>query len=259
MHCNSNSNSHSRPAAAPVRIAILAKAPLAGFAKTRLAPALGTHGAARLQRAFILRTMQVARQAGLGGGVQLWCAPDAAQRFFRALQRKTGMDCRNQPTGNLGQRMHAAIAAAPGPVLLVGTDCPVLTVPHLRAAAAALQVGEGAETDADADAETETDKSARAVFIPAEDGGYVLVGLQQPQPGLFKGIDWSTERVMAQTRQRASALGLALRELAPLWDVDTPHDLARLAALPEFSDLVGHHLPAGRDLFFLSPEPASPC
>ncbi len=251
MHSDSNPN----PNAAPVRIAILAKAPLAGFAKTRLVPALGTHGAARLQRAFILRTMHVAQQAGLGGGVQLWCAPDADQRFFRALQCTTGVDCRDQPTGNLGQRMQAAIAAAPGPVLLVGTDCPALGVQHLRAAAAALQVGEGAETDAD----TDKSKSARAVFIPAEDGGYVLVGLQQPQPGLFQGIDWSTERVMAQTRQRASALGLALRELAPLWDVDTPHDLARLAALPEFSDLVGHHLPAGPDLFFLSPEPASPC
>ena len=100
---------------------------------------------------------------------------------------------------------------------------------------------------------------AGAVFIPAKDGGYVLVGLRQPQPGLFHGIDWSTERVMAQTRQRAHALGVALRELAPLWDVDTPDDLARLAALPEFAHLVDQHLPARRDPFSLSPEPASPC
>ena len=69
MHSDSNSN----PKAAPVRIAILAKAPLAGFAKTRLAPALGAHGAARLQRAFILRSVQVAQQAGLGGGVRGAC------------------------------------------------------------------------------------------------------------------------------------------------------------------------------------------
>ena len=247
MHSDFDSNADST--ATPVRIAILAKAPLAGFAKTRLAPALGTRGAARLQRAFVLRTVQVAQQASLGGGVQLWCAPDADQRFFRALQRTTGVDCRDQPAGDLGQRMQATTAAAPGPVLLVGTDCPALTAQHLRAAAAALQVG----------ANTGADTNARAVFIPAEDGGYVLVGLRQPQPGLFHGIDWSTERVMAQTRQRAGALGVALHELAPLWDVDTPHDLARLAALPEFPDLVGHHLPAGPDLFFLSPEPASPC
>ena len=233
----------------PVRIAILAKAPLAGFAKTRLAPALGTRGAARLQRAFVLRTVQVAQQARLGGGVQLWCAPDADQRFFRALQRTTGVECMDQPAGDLGQRMVAAIAAAPGPVLLVGTDCPALTAQHLRAAAAALQVG----------ANTGADTNARAVFIPAEDGGYVLVGLRQPQPGLFHGIDWSTDRVMAQTRQRAHALGVALCELALLWDVDTPDDLARLAALPEFAQLPGQHLPARRDPFSLSPEPASPC
>ncbi len=214
----------------PVRIAILAKAPLAGFAKTRLIPALGERGAARLQRAFIVRTVHMAQQANLGGGVRLWCTPGAGQRFFRALQRATGVQCSDQPAGDLGQRMVASIAAAPGPVLLVGTDCPALGMQHLRAAAAALQGGAAT--------------GAGAVFIPAEDGGYVLVGLRQPQPGLFHGIDWSTERVMAQTRQRAKALGVALCELAPLWDVDTPHDLARLAALPECAHLASEGMPA---------------
>ena len=223
MHSDSNPN----PNAAPVRIAILAKAPLAGFAKTRLVPALGTHGAARLQRAFILRTMHVAQQAGLGGGVQLWCAPDADQRFFRALQCTTGVDCRDQPTGNLGQRMQAAIAAAPGPVLLVGTDCPALGVQHLRAAAAALQVGEGAETDAD----TDKSKSARAVFIPAEDGGYVLIGLRRALPRVFQRVDWSTPRVMAQTRERLTASGARWVELPTLWDVDEPQDWQRWQAM----------------------------
>ena len=211
--------------AAPVRIAILAKAPLAGFAKTRLIPALGAPGAARLQRAFIRRTLCMAQQAHLGGEVRLWCAPDADHRFFRALQRSAGVACIAQPAGHLGTRMLAATAAL-GPVLLVGTDCPALCVQHLRAAADALRQG------------------AAAVFIPAEDGGYVLVGLQQPQPGLFQGIDWSTDRVMAQTRQRAETLGVALCELAPLWDVDTPKDLERLIARPEFADLVGLGAPA---------------
>lgn len=216
---------HSHTDALPVRIAILAKAPLAGFAKTRLIPALGARGAARLQRAFVRRTLQVAQQAELVADVQLWCAPDASQRFFRALQRSTGVVCFTQPDGDLGARMQAATAASPGPVLLVGTDCPALTAAHLQMAADALRQG------------------ADAVFIPAEDGGYVLVGLQQPQPGLFQGIDWSTERVMAQTHQRANALGLALCELAPLWDVDTPDDLARLAALPDFAALAGPGTP----------------
>lgn len=243
MHCDFDST------ATPVRIAILAKAPLAGFAKTRLAPALGTRGAARLQRAFILRSVQVARQASLGGGVQLWCAPGADQRFFRALQRTTHVDCRDQPAGDLGQRMVAAVAAVPGPVLLVGTDCPALTVQHLRAAAAALHGG----------AATGAPTGAGAVCIPAEDGGYVLVGLRQPQPGLFQGIDWSTERVMAQTRQRAGALGVVLCELAPLWDVDTPDDLARLEALPEFAHLAGKSLPALPSDRCLSMQLSFPC
>ena len=226
---------YSNADAPPVRIAILAKAPLAGFAKTRLIPALGARGAARLQRAFVRRTLQVAQQAGLGGGVQLWCAPDADQRFFRALQRSAGVVCFTQPEGDLGARMQAA-TAAPGPVLLVGTDCPALTVQHLQAAADALRQG------------------ADAVFIPVEDGGYVLVGLQQPQTAVFHGIDWSTERVMAQTRQRASALGLALCELAPLWDVDTPDDLARLATLPAFAALAGHSAAVEASTPFVFPE-----
>ncbi len=229
---------HSHTDALPVRIAILAKAPLAGFAKTRLIPALGARGAARLQRAFIRRTLRVAQQAELVADVQLWCAPSADQRFFRALQRSTGVVCFTQPEGDLGARMQVA-TAAPGPVLLVGTDCPALTVQHLHAAADALRQG------------------ADAVFIPAEDGGYVLVGLQQPQPGLFQGIDWSTERVMAQTRQRAGAMGLALCELAPLWDVDTPADLARLATLPEFAALIERSAPVPVSAPFLFLEPSS--
>ena len=223
--------------AMPVRVVILAKAPLAGFAKTRLIPALGAYGAARLQRAFVRRTLRTAQRAGLGGGVALWCAPRADQRFFRALQRSANVVCITQPAGDLGARMQAA-TAAPGMVLLIGTDCPALNVQHLRAAATALRQG------------------APAVFIPAEDGGYVLVGLQQPQPGLFQGIDWSTDRVMAQTRQRAKALGVAWCELAPLWDVDTPDDLARLATLSEFFDITGQGTPVLTNTAFLSSEPS---
>ena len=227
--------SYPASGAEPVRIAILAKAPLAGFAKTRLIPALGAQGAARLQRAFILRTLRVAQQAELSGGVQLWCAPDAHQRFFRALQRSCDVDCMPQPAGDLGTRMQAA-TAGPGPVLLVGTDCPALTAQHLSAAAGALRQG------------------AAAVFIPADDGGYVLVGLQQPQPGLFDGIEWSTDRVMAQTRERAHALGVALCELAPLWDVDTPADWARLTRLPGFAALAQPSAPVQAYARLLSSE-----
>ncbi len=200
--------------AEPVHVAVFAKAPVAGTVKTRLIPALGARGAARLQRALTRRALRTAVDARLGP-VTLWCAPDARHRFFRALQRAAGVDCRAQPDGDLGQRMHAAFRwhCARGPVLLIGTDCPALTVADLHAAARALRGG------------------VDAVFLPAEDGGYVLIGLQQPRPSLFEGVPWGTAGVMEQTRARLRAAGITWREPATLWDVDVPADLPRLNAL----------------------------
>jgi glycosyltransferase A (GT-A) superfamily protein (DUF2064 family) len=101
------------------------------------------------------------------------------------------------------------LAAIAGPTLLIGTDCPALTPEHLRAAADALCEHE-------------------VVLIPAEDGGYVLIGMRAPQPGLFSDMTWSTDTVLAETRQRIARLGLSVRELETLFDVDRPEDLARL-------------------------------
>jgi rSAM/selenodomain-associated transferase 1 len=199
------------------RIAILAKAPIPGFAKTRLIPVLGARAAARLQRAFTRATLRVAVEAGLGE-VVLWCAPDKRHHAFRALQRVTGIRCEDQPEGDLGERIHRACASGgsgrtPQPVLILGTDCPALRPHHLHAAAAALHSG------------------VDAVFIPAEDGGYVLVGLQRPQPALFNAMTWGTASVMGETRRRAGSLGLHFCELPTLWDVDTAEDLRRMQRL----------------------------
>ncbi|MGE3348466.1 MAG: TIGR04283 family arsenosugar biosynthesis glycosyltransferase [Ramlibacter sp.] len=201
-------------------VAVLAKAPVPRLAKTRLIPALradgttlGAAGAARAQRGFALQTLRTAAQAATGP-VTLWCAPDADHRFFRALRRRFGVVCLPQPGGDIGQRMHAAMALHFGrmprqPLLIVGTDCPVLTPAHLQQAADALQTHD-------------------TVLIPAEDGGYVLVGLRQPLPALFKEVDWSTPRVLAQTRARLQAAGATWLELPTLWDVDEPADWQRL-------------------------------
>jgi rSAM/selenodomain-associated transferase 1 len=201
-------------------IAVFAKAPLAGQAKTRLIPALGAAAAARLQRRLTLRTLDLACRVAHGKMV-LWAAPDRQQRFFRALQAQRGIEVRSQTGRDLGQRMANAFAAHTGPLLLIGTDCPALDETHLTVAAEALHAGHD------------------AVFIPAEDGGYVLVGLRRPQPQLFERIDWGSERVMAQTRQRLSELGLRWAEPASLWDVDRPADLTRLASLEGFSGAAG--------------------
>lgn len=202
---------HGNPVPDPrdVQIAVLAKAPIPGLAKTRLIPELGSRGAARLQRRLTLRALETAVAARLGP-VTLWCAPDTRHRFFRALHKMAAVDCLDQPHGDLGDRMHTAFLhhCPRGPLLLVGTDCPALTPGHLRAAAQALCDG------------------FDAVLHPAEDGGYVLVGLRRPQPSLFSGMQWSTADVMAQTRSRARAL--RVREFETLWDVDVPADLPRL-------------------------------
>jgi rSAM/selenodomain-associated transferase 1 len=199
-----------------VQVAVLAKAPVPGWAKTRLIPALGPRGAARLQRRLTRAAVQTAIDAGLGP-VTLWCAPDARHRFFQALQKTTRLQCRDQQGGDLGERMHTAfrLHCAHGPLLLIGTDCPALRPAHLRQAAQALADGD------------------EAVFYPAEDGGYVLVGLRQPQAALFSDMAWSTPDVMSQTRWRARVLNLPLREFETLWDVDVPEDLERLAAWAE--------------------------
>ncbi len=199
----------------PAAIAILAKAPVAGLAKTRLAPLLGFAGAARAQRRFALQTLHCARSAALGP-VALWCAPDAQHRFFRAVA--PGVDALlAQPQGDLQARMGAAFehhfaqatTPVPLPLLVVGTDCPALAPGHLHQAARSLQTHD-------------------VVLIPAEDGGYVLIGMRRWVPQALQGIAWSTGQVMAQTRERLQACGATWQELAVLWDVDEPADWLRL-------------------------------
>jgi len=211
----------------PPAIAVFARPPLAGAAKTRLIPVLGAAAAARLQRRRTLHALAVAKRSAVGS-VTLWAAPDGQQRFFRALRRRCGVDLRGQSGDDLGQRMAAAFAAHAGPLLLIGSDCPALTEAHLAAAASALVDERHAGND--------------AVFIPAEDGGYVLVGLRHPQPQLFERIAWGSERVMTQTRQRLSEHGLRWVELPTLWDLDRPADLARLVTLAGFAGWAGVHV-----------------
>jgi rSAM/selenodomain-associated transferase 1 len=193
----------------PVAVAILAKAPLPGLAKTRLASTLGPEGAAALQARFIERAVETARAAAIGP-VMLWAAPDHEHPAFQTLAALFDVALARQPEGDLGARMLAAIAAADGPALVIGTDCPALTAAHLAAAADALVGG------------------IDVVVLPVEDGGYALIGMREPQPRLFADMAWSTSGVMAETRRRLTRLGLSWREPARLWDVDVPEDLRRL-------------------------------
>ena len=192
-------------------IAVLARAPVSGAAKTRLAPRLGADGAADLQRRLTLRTLATATGAAVGP-VSLFCAPDRSHPFFDECRQRFGIPLHEQCAGDVGARMLHACATLlreHGRVLLVGTDCPALTPDRIRHAAALLD-------DHD------------AVVWPVEDGGYVLIALRQAKPELFEGVDWGTPQVMAQTRARLQRLGWRWAEPAPLWDVDRPEDYDRL-------------------------------
>lgn len=200
-----------------IAIAIMAKAPIPGTAKTRLIPSIGAHAAAVLQQRLTERSVATALAANIGG-VTLWCTPNFNHVSFIDLVMRLRITLKQQPEGDLGARMLAAMAASGGPALVIGTDCPALAVDHLHAAAKALRAG----TD--------------IVAIPSEDGGYVLIGARTAQPKLFTGMAWGTATVFAETRARAKALSLAFLELPPLWDVDTESDLARMErAYPELA------------------------
>jgi rSAM/selenodomain-associated transferase 1 len=197
----------------PLAIAIMAKAPIAGLAKTRLIPVLGADGAAELQAWLLQRTVATALAANLGP-VSLWCTPDTSHPAFVDCGRDGRLSLHRQPEGDLGQRMLVAAqtSATAAGVLLIGTDCPLLDVRRLRRAAAGLRQHD-------------------AVLLPAEDGGYVLLGLRRVAAEIFSDISWSTERVLAQTHARLNALGWCREEPETLWDIDHPADYARLLAM----------------------------
>lgn len=202
---------HDAPRAGDVLV-VMAKEPRPGLAKTRLAAAVGAGAAARLAEALLLDTLHHARDPRWS--VLLAHAPAAAGPWF--AERAPGLSLWPQPEGDLGRRMDAAFREAfrrgATRCVIVGTDAP-----HMGRGA--LEAAFGALDDHD------------ACMGPAEDGGYVLIGLGEPQGRLFEGVPWSTEHVARVTRERCAALGLGLATLPSTFDVDEAEDLARLGAL----------------------------
>jgi rSAM/selenodomain-associated transferase 1 len=188
-----------------VQIAIFARAPVPGAAKTRLIPLLGAEGAAKLHEKLVLHAIESARAADVGP-VTLWCAPDSSHPFFA----QTGAALEDQQGADLGARMLHAFEVAKGPLLLIGADCPAITPDDLRWCARALGEGEP------------------ALFLPAEDGGYGLVGLARPVPQIFSDMQWGVADVMAKTRARLLQADIPWLEGRTIWDVDRPDDYERL-------------------------------
>jgi uncharacterized protein len=197
----------------PCLIVVLAKAPVAGYAKTRLIPALGAQGAAALALRLLNHAVDEALDCGLGE-VELCAAPHERHPAWAALAQAPRLRFSDQGEGDLGQRMGTALQRGLSgfdKVLLIGTDAPTLDAAVLRSAAAALDTHD-------------------AAFVPALDGGYVLVGLRRWVPEIFDAMPWSTAQVMQRTRERLALAGVSHAELAALPDVDAPADLRHVPA-----------------------------
>lgn len=184
-------------------IIVFAKAPVPGAAKTRLIPALGEWGAARLHARLVRHAVRTALASGCG---PVEVHGSARHSFFRSLKTRF----RLQRGRDLGERMHHALSRNPG-AILIGTDCPELTAADLRRAARLLRGG------------------AEVVLAPAEDGGYALIGARRVSAEMFRGISWGAPAVYAESVKRLK--GYRWRALRMVWDVDRPEDLERLRSL----------------------------
>ncbi len=190
------------------RIVIFAKAPRAGFAKTRLIPALGAEGAAELAKQLLLNAVHEALAADIGP-VALCVAPDLKDPLWKELDLPQELHYSVQCDGDLGQRMAGAVQRVlvnGEQIILTGTDCPMLNAQRLRDAATAL-------------------KQHRCALYPVSDGGYSMIALNTFDPSLFSDIPWSTEQVFPMTQERLENLGWDWWQGETLHDIDEPEDL----------------------------------
>ncbi|HEF4773472.1 TIGR04282 family arsenosugar biosynthesis glycosyltransferase [Burkholderia multivorans] len=204
-------------------IAVFSKTPIPGAVKTRLIPALGADGAATLHHRLLRYTLGVVCRAGYPRS--LWIAGELAHPALLDASDDFGIGLRSQQGADLGARMKCAMQRLlphADAVLIVGTDCPVLKAEHFDQIFTALVNG------------------CEVAAIPAEDGGYVLIGAARGAlarreivlDALFDDMPWSTDQVMTRTRERLRQIGASWHELPPLWDIDRPEDLVRLTTMP---------------------------
>lgn len=195
------------------RILIFAREPILGKVKTRLEADLGTIRTFDLHCALI--TYQVKRVTHKSlAPMELWVTSNPSHKLFLHLGGRSNTF--EQRGNDLGQRMLNAaesVLKRSKSVVMIGADCPSVDSDYLEQALSLLSQG----TD--------------VVIGPAEDGGYVLLGLSQVWPDLFYDIPWGTGQVMESTLQRLDASDLRYSLLDSRWDVDRPEDVARLAGL----------------------------
>jgi uncharacterized protein len=199
-------------------LAVMAKAPIAGEAKTRMVPPLTQEQAADLYRSLFLD--QLEHLQGLAT-VELYLVytPDNAAPLMKQLA-PPNFHCLAQRGGDLGERMNAAFIdlwqLGHRSVVVIGSDLPALPLGFLETAFDLLATS-----------------IRQLVLGPSRDGGYYLVGMNQPTPEMFQNMTWSHDQVLAQTTDRLGKLGIQPALLPEWFDIDSFEDLKQLKALSE--------------------------
>ncbi|MCS1409502.1 MAG: hypothetical protein M2R45_02684 [Verrucomicrobia subdivision 3 bacterium] len=181
---------------------IFLKVPLPGFVKTRLADRLGAEAACEAYRTLVqdlLDNLDGYRQ------VELRISPDDTMNQLIEDWLRPGWVCRGQGDGDLGQRLtgafEAAFSSGRRKVIAIGSDCPYVTLSQVATAFERLDI-------------------ASVVLGPTVDGGYWLMGMNRFILSLFRGISWSSEKVLSQTLERVQTEGESVELLDRLEDID---------------------------------------
>jgi len=195
-------------------LAIMTKAPRAGTVKTRLQPPLTPSEAAELNTCFLRDIAAVISAAGeRSQGVGVF-TPVRSEKEYEGIL-PSHFDLIPQRGNGFGERLTNAaddlLHVGFESCCLINSDSPTATVEAFGEAVAQLQ-----------------DADDRIVLGPSDDGGYYLIGMRKLNRHLFEEIDWSTERVFAQTDERAREVGLKVHLLPKFYDVDDGATLRRL-------------------------------
>lgn len=193
---------------------IFCKAPIPGQVKTRLIPPLSPEQAAQVHIELSENIFRLASKEALCP-VQLWCSPTTEHPYYQKAAANFDFSLQTQYGSNLGARMHHAFTTTLKKfkkAVLIGCDCPSLTESDLQEALSALN-------------------NHHIVLAPAEDGGYVLIGLDRPQEQLFTEMPWGTSSILPMTQTRIAMAKQRYFELSEQWDVDTIEDLLRYREL----------------------------
>ncbi len=195
-------------------ILVFSKAPVVGQVNTRLVPYITAEQAASLHEELTHDRLRMCTTADLCD-VELWCSPDTRHPFFFDCRQRYGVQLQTQIGNDLGERMSAALQMMLGrykKIIIIGTDAPALDIDTIDAVVNQLEHSD-------------------IVLVPAEDGGYVLLGASKHHQDLLVDVPWGTEGVLASTVRNIERLGLSYSLLGECWDVDRPEDLERYMAL----------------------------